>query len=102
MKRRQKRDQLIENLDAFRNERGYSGTEFARILGVRRQQWDRWKNGIKRNGTKKFYGMTLKSAHGIITTINKYFDHTWTLADWIQDTPPKLEEANDAIWPSRR
>lgn len=78
MNRAQKREQLIDNLEKFRDARGYSGVAFARILGVPQSQWDRWKNGR--------IGMTLKTAHRLVEQLNKHFGYKWKLVDWLGNT----------------
>lgn len=92
MNRPQKRDKFIDNLEKFRVAHGYSGPEFARMLQKKRQQWDRWKNGLKRNGEKKFYGMTLHTIHQLIENLNKATNNDWTLSDWLQDELPGVKK----------
>ncbi len=88
MNRPQKRDKFIDNLEKFRVVHGYSGPQFAKMLGVKRQQWDRWKNGLMRNGEKKFYGMTLRTIHKLVENLNKATSDNWELRDWLQDELP--------------
>lgn len=81
MNRAQKRDQVIENLEKFRSQHGWTNTHFASLLGVKRQQWERWRNGRM--------GMRLATAHGIIETLARAMGNSWKLRDFVGDEPPK-------------
>lgn len=80
MNRAQKRDQIIENLERLRLEQGHTNTHFASLLGVKRQQWERWRNGRM--------GMRLATAHVIIGSLAKATGNTWKMRDFTGDEPP--------------
>lgn len=81
MNRAQKRDQVIENLETFRAQHGHTNTYFASLLGVKRQQWERWRNGRM--------GMRLATAHIIIKSLARATGNSWKLRDFVGDGPPK-------------
>lgn len=80
MNRAQKRDQIIENLEKLRAQHGWTSTHFATLLGVKRQQWERWRNGRM--------GMRIATAHRIIASLAKAEGGTWVLRDFTGDGPP--------------
>jgi hypothetical protein len=85
MNRKQKRDRFIENLDTFRLQQELNDGQFAEILGEKRENWNRWKNGKM--------GMGLKKAWELVEKLSVYYKETWKLPSFMsEDGPPKLKE----------
>jgi hypothetical protein len=87
MKRKQKRDRFIINLELFQLKQELTDTEFAEILNKKRQNWCKWKNGER--------GISLVSMREITHRIDKHYNkkETWTITDFLrEDGPPEVKK----------
>lgn len=84
MNRPCKRDKFIDGLDTLRQFVELNNTEFAQILGVKRQAWVRWKNGHQ--------GLQLRSCWKLVKKLSEHFKIELKLADFLGITCPRCRK----------
>jgi DNA-binding XRE family transcriptional regulator len=71
-----KNNVFFSNLKKLREKKGMTRTAFAKMLGVHRQNYSKWEDGI--------LGIRLETAHLLCDKMTDYFGMSYKLADLLE------------------